>query len=33
MNSITTYMIREEAKENGPNAEPTEKDDPNIDYD
>lgn len=33
MNSITTYMIREEAKENGPNAKPTEKEDPNIDYD
>ena len=33
MNSITTYMIREEARENGPNAKPTEKEDPNIDYD
>ena len=31
--SITTYMIREEARENWPNAEPAEKDDPTIDYD
>ena len=33
MNSITTYMVREEARENGADAKPTEKDDPNIDYD
>ena len=33
MDSITTYMARQEAQENGPNATPTEKDDPNVDYD
>lgn len=33
MDSITTYMVREEARENGLNVERTEKEDPNIDYD
>ena len=33
MNSITTYTVREQAQENGPDTKPTEKEDPNIDYD